>query len=85
MILVVDPDIPDTRRNRQLIAPIAGLIVSLKVKEGQAVKAGQELLVIEAMKMENVIHADFDLTVKKICVTEKESVSVDQVIMEFAA
>ena len=69
----------------ELVAPIAGLVVSLKVKEGQEVKAGQELMIIEAMKMENVIHADHDTTVKKINVGEKESVSVDQVLMEFAA
>jgi len=70
---------------QHLAAPIAGLIVSLKVQEGQEVKAGQELVVIEAMKMENVMHAEYDTTIKKICVGEKESVNVDQVIIEFAA
>ena len=75
----------DRSKKGQLSAPIAGLIVSLKVKEGQAVKPGQELVVIEAMKMDNVIYADHETTVKKISVVEKDSVSVDQVLMEFAA
>ncbi|MDE3059959.1 MAG: biotin/lipoyl-binding protein, partial [Pseudomonadota bacterium] len=63
----------------------AGLVVSLRVKEGQEVKAGQELMVIEAMKMENVIYADHDTQVTKICVADRESVAVDQVLMQFAA
>ncbi len=75
----------DSNKKDELKAPIAGLIVSLKVKEGQEVKRGQELLVIEAMKMENVIHADHDTTVTKINVGEKESVAVDQVLIQFAA
>ena len=73
-----------TRRDR-LVAPIAGLIVGLKVKEGDAVKAGQELIVIEAMKMENVIYADHETTVKKISIVERDTVAVDQVLIEFAA
>lgn len=72
-------------RRDQVLAPIAGLIIGLKVKEGELVKAGQELLVIEAMKMENVIYADHETTVKKINVGERESVMVDQVMIEFAA
>ena len=64
---------------------IAGLVVSLKVKEGDEIKAGQELMVIEAMKMENVIYADRDTSVKKILVADRESIAVDQVLMQFAA
>ena len=79
------PKPQNTNRKDALKAPIAGLIVSMKVKEGQPVKAGQELVVIEAMKMENVIYADHDTTVKKVHVADKESVQVDQVIIEFAA
>ncbi len=75
----------DTNKKEELKAPIAGLIVSLKVKEGQEVKQGQELLVIEAMKMENVIYADHETTIKKINIAEKDSVAVDQVLIQFAA
>ena len=79
------PEPQDRNKKEELKAPIAGLIVSMKVKEGQPVKAGQELVVIEAMKMENVIYADHETTVKKICVGDRESVQVDQVLIQFAA
>ncbi len=75
----------DKNRKDQLKAPIAGLVVNLKVSEGEVVKQGQELIVIEAMKMENVIYADHETTIKKINVAAKESVQVDQVLIEFAA
>ncbi len=75
----------DKNRKDQLKAPIAGLVVNLKVSEGDLVKQGQELIVIEAMKMENVIYADHETTIKKINVSAKESVQVDQVLIEFAA
>ena len=79
------PEPQDRNKKENLLAPIAGLVVSLKVKEGQPVKAGQELIVIEAMKMENIIYADHDTTVKKICVVDKDSVQVDQILIQFAA
>ncbi len=79
------PKTQDSRTKAELVAPIAGLIVGMRVKAGQAVKAGQELVVIEAMKMENVIYADHDVTVKEICVNDKDSVQVDQVLIKFAA
>ena len=69
----------------QLVAPIAGLIIGLKVKEGQKVTRGQELVVIEAMKMENIIYADHETTVTKVNVSERETVAVDQVLIQFAA
>ena len=72
-------------RRDQVLAPIAGLVVGVKVKEGEVVKAGQEIMVIEAMKMENVLYADHETTVKKVNVGERESVSVDQILIEFAA
>jgi propionyl-CoA carboxylase alpha chain len=79
------PKPKDHNKKEELKSPIAGLIVSLKVKDGDDVKQGQELMVIEAMKMENVIYADRDTSVKKICIAEKESVQVDQVLIQFAA
>jgi propionyl-CoA carboxylase alpha chain len=79
------PPPQDRNRKDQLRAPIAGLIVGLRVKEGQLVKPGQELVVIEAMKMENVIYADHETTIKKVSIGEKETVQVDQVLIEFAA
>jgi propionyl-CoA carboxylase alpha chain len=64
--------------------PMPGLVVSLAVTEGQEVKAGETLAVVEAMKMENILRAERDGTIKKIRVKQGDSVAVDAVIMEFA-
>jgi propionyl-CoA carboxylase alpha chain len=48
------------------------------------VKAGEELAVIEAMKMENVLRAERDGTIKKLCARPGDSLAVDQIILEFA-
>ena len=69
--------------SRFLLSPMPGLLVSVAVKEGQDVKAGEELAVVEAMKMENVLRAERDGTVKKIHVAARDSLAVDQVILEF--
>ena len=70
--------------SRHLVSPMPGLLVSLAVAEGQEIKAGEELAVIEAMKMENVLRAERDGTIKKLCVKAGDSLMVDQVILEFA-
>jgi propionyl-CoA carboxylase alpha chain len=64
--------------------PMPGLVVSLAVAEGQEVKAGETLAVVEAMKMENILRAERDGTIKKIRVKQGDSVAVDAVMMEFA-
>ena len=64
--------------------PMPGLVVSIAVAEGQEVKAGETLAVIEAMKMENILRAERDGTIKKIPVKPGDSVAVDAVVMEFA-
>jgi propionyl-CoA carboxylase alpha chain len=61
-----------------------GLIKSIGVREGQEVKAGEALCMVEAMKMENVLFAERDATVTKILAREGDSLAVDAVIMEFA-
>jgi propionyl-CoA carboxylase alpha chain len=70
--------------SRYLLSPMPGLLVSLAVGEGQEVKAGEELAVVEAMKMENVLRAERDGKVKAIRAKAGESLAVDQVILEFA-
>ncbi len=73
---------PDT--GKALLCPMPGLVRSIDVKEGQEIKAGDMLAVVEAMKMENVLRAERDATVKSIKVKPGDSLAVDAVIMEFA-
>jgi propionyl-CoA carboxylase alpha chain len=69
---------------KRLLCPMPGLVVSIAVAEGQEIKAGETLAVVEAMKMENVLRAERDGTVKKIVAKPGETLAVDAVIMEFA-
>jgi propionyl-CoA carboxylase alpha chain len=67
---------------KTLRCPMPGLVVSIAVAEGQEVKAGEPLAVVEAMKMENVLRAEHDGVVKAIKVKPGDSLAVDAVIME---
>ncbi|HEU5018860.1 MAG TPA: acetyl/propionyl/methylcrotonyl-CoA carboxylase subunit alpha [Pseudolabrys sp.] len=73
-----------TDTGKQVLCPMPGLVVSIAVKEGQEVKAGEAVAVVEAMKMENVLRAEIDGTVKKINAKPGDSLAVDAVILEFA-
>ena len=64
--------------------PMPGQVVSIAVAEGQEVKAGEALAVVEAMKMENVLRAERDGVVKRIHAEPGDSLAVDAVILEFA-
>ncbi|HEY8949144.1 MAG TPA: acetyl/propionyl/methylcrotonyl-CoA carboxylase subunit alpha [Rhizomicrobium sp.] len=67
-----------------LLCPMPGLVVSVNVKEGQDVKAGESLAVVEAMKMENVLTAERDGKIKKVNAKKGDSLALDEVILEFA-
>ncbi|MEW9835984.1 acetyl-CoA carboxylase biotin carboxyl carrier protein subunit [Mesorhizobium sp. ZMM04-4] len=69
--------------SKLLLCPMPGLVVSIDVAAGQEVKAGETLAVVEAMKMENVLRAERDLTVASINASPGDSLAVDAVIMEF--
>jgi propionyl-CoA carboxylase alpha chain len=69
--------------SKVLLCPMPGLVKQLLVVEGQEVKAGEALCMVEAMKMENVLRAEKDVTVKKVNAKEGDSLAVDAVIMEF--
>jgi propionyl-CoA carboxylase alpha chain len=69
--------------SKYLLSPMPGLLVSLAVKEGDAVKAGAELAVLEAMKMENTLRAERDGVVSKINYEPGDSLAVDDKIIEF--
>jgi propionyl-CoA carboxylase alpha subunit len=70
--------------SRQVLSPMPGLLSALVVEEGQEVKAGEALAIVEAMKMENVLRAERDGTIAKLCAKAGDSLAVDQVILEFA-
>ena len=72
---------PDT--SKQLLCPMPGLVVSIHVAEGQEVKAGEALCVVEAMKMENILRAERDGVVAGVLAKPGDSLAVDAVIMEF--
>ena len=66
-----------------LLSPMPGLLIKVCVEEGQEVKTGEELAVVEAMKMENSLRASKDLKIKSILGSEGDNLSVDQKILEF--
>ena len=70
--------------SKSLLCPMPGLVKAIAVKVGQEVKIGEQLCIVEAMKMENVLTAERDATVKSILCKEGDSLAVDAVIMEFA-
>lgn len=67
-----------------LLSPMFGKVISLEVGEGDNVEAGQPLLIMEAMKMETVIHADGKQKVGEVLVKEGEGVTKGQVLMRFS-
>jgi propionyl-CoA carboxylase alpha chain len=69
---------------KKLLCPMPGLVVSIAVNEGQEVKVGETLAVVEAMKMQNVLRAERDGTVKKIHASAGATLAVDALILEFA-
>jgi propionyl-CoA carboxylase alpha chain len=71
--------------SRFVLSPMPGLLVNVAVTPGQKVQAGERVAVIEAMKMENILFAAHDGVVKKVLAAQGESLSVDQVIVEFEA
>ena len=79
--LMPEKRIADT--SNLLMSPMPGLLLSVAVSAGQEVKAGEELAVIEAMKMENVLRAERDGIIKELKASPGDSLAVDQIIMEF--
>ena len=64
----------------QITSPMPGTILKLNVAEGQAVKAGDVVLILEAMKMENEIVAPCDGTIKQLLVSKGSTVDTDQIL-----
>jgi propionyl-CoA carboxylase alpha chain len=70
--------------SKVLLCPMPGLVKIIAVTEGQEVKAGDTLAIVEAMKMENVLRSEKDVTVKALKARPGDSLAVDAVIMEFS-
>jgi biotin carboxyl carrier protein len=68
----------------ELKAPMPGLVLSVLVKEGDEIKKGDNLLVLEAMKMENIIKSPADVTIKSIKIKPSDKVEKNQVLIQFS-
>jgi propionyl-CoA carboxylase alpha chain len=75
------PIIPDL--SKKLISQMPGGVISILVEEGQTVLDGQDLMVIEAMKMQNILKSSIDGVIKSIMVKEGDNVQSDQLLLEF--
>ncbi len=76
-------DSQSSRRAADLKAPMPGLVVEVAVAEGQEVKKGDKLIVLEAMKMENILKASADATVKKVNAVKGRTVEKNETLIVF--
>jgi biotin carboxyl carrier protein len=71
------------KKTSELKAPMPGMVLEISVKEGDVVKKGEKLLILEAMKMENVLKSPADVKIKSIAVVKGKSVEKGQLLMSF--
>ena len=74
-------DVAPQTEGKAMLAPMAGTVLRILVKEGQRVKKGENLIVLDAMKMENEIVADEDGVIRSILVKANDSVESDQPLL----
>ncbi|MGV3547401.1 MAG: acetyl-CoA carboxylase biotin carboxyl carrier protein subunit [Pedobacter sp.] len=74
----------NTNKVAQIKAPMPGLVLNLLVQEGDEVKKGDSLVILEAMKMENIIKAPADAVVKKIEVAKGDKIEKNTVLIQFS-
>ncbi len=77
-------DVPKIKKLKELTAPMPGRVLKIFVKEGDEIQIGDNVLSLEAMKMENILKAEGIGTVRKICITEGDVVDKGAVLIEFA-
>jgi biotin carboxyl carrier protein len=78
---VETPAAPKAVVGNKIVAPLPGRVISLKVKVGDTVNAGDEVVILEAMKMENSITSDYSGTVLQVAVAEGDNVATDAVLI----
>ena len=84
-LLAMMPDKAPPDLSQFLLSPMPGLLAEVAVKIGQEVRAGETLVVIEAMKMQNTMKAENDCVVAELLARPGESLAVDQPILRFAS
>lgn len=72
-----------TRKVNDLKSPMPGLVIDIPVQEGQSVAAGEPLIILEAMKMENILKAPANVSVKKVLVQKGKAVEKNEVLIQF--
>jgi biotin carboxyl carrier protein len=77
-------DVPKIKKLKELTAPMPGRVLKIFVKEGDVIQIGDNVLSLEAMKMENILKAEGIGTVSKICIEEGDVVDKGAVLIEFA-
>ena len=78
--------LPETKKadtSNPVLSPMPGLVVTIEVTEGQTVREGEVICVIEAMKMQNILRAEHDGVVKTVSAKAGDSVAADEVLVEF--
>lgn len=76
-------DVGGAKKMKELNAPMPGLVVKIEVEPGQAIKKGQPVVILEAMKMENILKATADAEVQSIEVKTGQAVEKNQVLIKF--
>jgi biotin carboxyl carrier protein len=72
-----------TKKVNDIKAPMPGMVLNILVKEGDQVKKGDALLILEAMKMENILKSPTDGTIKKISAVKGIAVEKNQLLIQF--
>ena len=77
-------DTTSARKVKEMKAPMPGLVVDVRIQEGKEVKKGDALVVLQAMKMENILKSPADAVIKKIHVKKDDTIEKNQILVSFA-
>ena len=75
--------VSEKKASKNIVAPMPGLILQVRASEGEMVHGGSEILILEAMKMENVLKAPADVAVKQILAQPGQAVEKNAVLIKF--